>query len=110
MAELAVFSASLYFQYQHEQEAFCQFVGFCPRPRTEAQQEYFEQGTIHENGYVENAVRPKVDARLSRSTFVADPAQLITRLTETRHCPSLADSHVGRIIIKGLKPLSEPCD
>ncbi|KAJ3086282.1 hypothetical protein HK102_013328 [Quaeritorhiza haematococci] len=106
IAQLSVFSSSLFFETPIEQEAFCDFLGFCPRPRTSEEQQVFERGHMQQDGYVPRPARKRVRLSLQQCGFDANPSRLVMKLIDLRNyteAPSC--THVGRILRAGVRPL-----
>jgi hypothetical protein len=103
MAELFVYSASLYFNSNQEREWICDFLGFCLKPRTSLQQEAFDKGHIHKSGFVPQSVRSDVQFGIF-CKFEKDPAILMQKYLHKRsRNDSIIVSHLGLIVTKGEK-------
>jgi hypothetical protein len=83
--QLAVFTGSLFFNKNEEQDDFVRFVGYCPSPRSHIQQIYFENEIIFQNGFVAFENRKKVFRDVKLSNFQEDPCDLLTKLYELRN-------------------------
>ncbi|KAJ3085954.1 hypothetical protein HK102_013653 [Quaeritorhiza haematococci] len=105
IAQLSVFSSSLFFATPTDQNAFCDFLGFCPRPRTSQEQEEFERGHMQQDGFVPRPVRKRVRLSLQQCGFEANPSRLVIKLIELRnYTESPKSTHVGRILSAGVRP------
>ena len=103
LAELFVFNGTLYFDTDHEQTAYCQFLGVCPKPRTTIEETTFENGLISVDGFVEE-FRVRQLLRIDQCRFNSNPLLLIRKLVENRnnmHAP--LKSHVGKLILNATK-------
>jgi hypothetical protein len=87
MTQVLTFAGSLYFKDHIEEKYFCHFIGYCPDPRTEAQNNFFVEGLIRKNGFVELKYRDLIfcDDKENLSKFVEDPSKLIRSLLEIRN-------------------------
>jgi hypothetical protein len=103
MAELFVYSSSLYFNSNQEREWICDLLGFCLKPRTSLQQEAFDKGHIHKSGFVPQSVRSDVQFG-TICKFEKDPAILMQKYLHKRsRNDSIIVSHLGLIVTKGEK-------
>jgi hypothetical protein len=103
LVELLVFNGSLYFGSNDEQTAYCQCLGLCQKPRTEAEEEAFENGWIADDGYVEN-LEYRCNLKLDQCRFRSNPLAFVRKLVENRnHTHAPLASHVGSIILKAFK-------
>lgn len=104
--QISVFSGSLYIQNHEELEAYLDFIGYCPNPRTPTQQHWFENNFINQNGYVKHEYRKIVfgeNKKLSR--FIEDPAEMICKLTEIKNYGIVSKfAHHLEILLSGRKP------
>ncbi|CAF3980773.1 unnamed protein product, partial [Didymodactylos carnosus] len=103
LVELFVFNGTLYFETIHEQTAYCQCLGVCPKPRTEAEEDAFEKGWIAADGYLEKSEHRRL-LQLHRCRFSSNPLAFIRKLVENRNNANAPlTSHVGSIILNALK-------
>ena len=105
--QLGVFTGSLYFNKKEEQDAFNLFIGYCPSPRNEIQQNFFENSFINQNGFVCLENREKVfeeDSFYKLSKFKNDPNELIIKLYELRNYGIVPkSSHHLKVLRSGRK-------
>jgi hypothetical protein len=83
--QLGVFAGSMFFNKDEEQNNFLHFIGYCPSPREDFQQEYFDNGLINQNGFVPLRNRQVVFDKIELSKFQDDPRDLLTKLYELRN-------------------------
>jgi hypothetical protein len=103
LVKLFIFNGTLYFETNHQQTAYCQSLGVCPKPRTEIEEDAFEKGWIAIDGFVKNLDHRRL-LQLDQCHFHSNPLAFIRKLVENRnnaHAP--LTSHVGSIIINALK-------
>ncbi|XP_055310983.1 uncharacterized protein LOC129573873 [Sitodiplosis mosellana] len=109
--QIGIFSGSMYFNNEAEQNAYCSFLGVIPRPRTEEQEEAFNKGVIKPNGYVtaENRSHSKaISEAVTACKFNKNPVDLAIKLTEAHHHLIRKESHVASILERGFKmPITE---
>ncbi|UJR11323.1 hypothetical protein I4U23_015504 [Adineta vaga] len=106
LAELFLFNGTLYFQTMHEQNAYCAFLGLCPKPRTPFETDAFEQGWIGADGFVINSEH-RSSLSILQCRFTSNPMKFVKHLVENRnnsHAP--ITSHVGSIIFNSTKLFS----
>ncbi|CAF3598106.1 unnamed protein product [Rotaria sp. Silwood1] len=106
LVELLIFNGTLYFETADEQEAYCQCLGVCPKPRTKIEKDAFEKGWILVDGFIAQEDHRQLLHR-HRCRFTANPLRFIQKLIENRtgsHAPRT--SHVGGIIFDTTKILS----
>ncbi|CAF1184661.1 unnamed protein product [Rotaria sp. Silwood1] len=106
LVELLIFNGTLYFETADEQEAYCQCLGVCPKPRTKIEKDAFEKGWILVDGFIAQEDHRQLLHR-HRCRFTANPLRFIQKLIENRtgsHAPRT--SHVGSIIFDTTKILS----
>ncbi|XP_055310984.1 uncharacterized protein LOC129573874 [Sitodiplosis mosellana] len=105
--QIGIFSGSMYFNNEAEQNAYCSFLGVIPRPRTEEQEEAFKKGVIKPNGYVtpENRSHSKaITEAVAACKFNKNPVDLAIKLIEAHHHLSdRKESHVASILERGFK-------
>ncbi|CAF4842336.1 unnamed protein product, partial [Rotaria sp. Silwood1] len=97
LVELLIFNGTLYFETADEQEAYCQCLGVCPKPRTKIEKDAFEKGWILVDGFIAQEDHRQLLHR-HRCRFTANPLRFIQKLIENRtgsHAPRT--SHVGGI-------------
>lgn len=108
--ELSVFAGSQYFNDTTEQEAYLNFISFCPNPRTAHQQSCFELDMIQKTGFVPAKNREIVfqeSQKYPLSAFETDPTNLICKLSEVRAYGVISRfAHHLLVLLKGRKPLN----
>jgi hypothetical protein len=103
MEQLAVYAGSLYLNDEHEQSSFLSFSGYCPSPRTEAQEKHFGLGHITRTGYLNKEYRAELG--LNDCGFESDPMLMIKRLAEIRNYGVVPNSSYHLVILNtGQKP------
>jgi hypothetical protein len=103
LVELFIFNGTLYFENNHEQNAYCKCLGVCPKPRTAIEEQAFEKRWIATDGFVRE---PNYRRRLKvdECRFKSSPLLLVKRITENRNNSyASVTSHVGSIIFNSLK-------
>jgi hypothetical protein len=103
LAQLFVFNSTLYFNNVQEQTDYCQCLGLCPKPRTESEDDAFDNGWIALDGYVQQSEH-RQQLQLHHCRFYSNPLIFVKKLIENRnnsHAP--LTSHVGSIIFKAVK-------
>lgn len=105
-AQLKMYSGSMYLKSEEEQNAYCNFLGLIPRPRSEEQNTAFESGIIKPNGFVpmenrqhSSAIREYVD----QCKFKKNPVDLAIKLIEAHHLFIRKESHASSILERGKK-------
>ena len=86
--QLGVFSGSLFFNKNEEQDNFLRFSGYCTSPRDHIQKINYDKGFINQNGYVPLENRQNVFGNVlgnDFSKFQEDPSDLLTKLLELRN-------------------------
>lgn len=103
--QIGIFSGSMYFNNEMEQDAYCNFLGLIPRPRTEKQDEAFNNGIIKPNGYILpiNRSHPDIFEAVSTCKFNRNPVDLAIKLIEAHHHLIRKESHVASILERGIK-------
>jgi hypothetical protein len=100
---LLLFSGSQYFADKEEQDAYAQFTGFIPHPRTKAEQDAFD------NGWTANAfVLPQYRGSLSPTLeanckFTESPDQLVQGIISRRNEFYSSKCHVIRLVSESSK-------
>lgn len=109
-AQIKMFSGSMYFNSEDEQNAYCNFLGLIPRPRNSEQEEAFERGLIRPNGFVsvENRQHSSIVKYVNQCKFKSNPINLARKLIEAHHNFLHKESHVAAILERGVK-LNEDC-
>lgn len=104
-AEIKMFSGSMYFNSEDEQNAYCNFLGLIPRPRSIEQEIAFENGLIKPNGFVplEHRQNPSIVKSVNRCKFKTNPINLTIQLIEAHHNLLHKESHVAAILERGVK-------
>jgi hypothetical protein len=100
---LLLFSGSQYFGDKEEQDAYAQFTGFIPRPRTEEEQAAFDSGWAV-NGFVLPEYRQRLDPVLETNCkFKQSPDELIQGIISRRHEVYPSKCHVSRVVSESTK-------
>jgi hypothetical protein len=103
LIELFMFNGTLYFKDNHEQKAYCEYLGVCPKPRTPIEEQAFEKGLIAADGFVCKPQHGR-HSQVHECRFNSSPLSLVKMIIENRnnsHAPLI--SHVGSIIFNSLK-------
>lgn len=109
-AQFDVYSGSMYFQSDIEQNAYCGFIGIVPCPRTAEQNDAYEDGVIDSKGFVPPKRRQHSDAIsncVGRCKFQENPIDFIIKIIEAHHQVLLKESHVSSILERGNKVIFE---
>ena len=105
LVQLFVFNGTLYFENDDEQRAFCQFLALCPKPRTDVEEQAFEDEWIASDGFVANEEH-RQQLQINQSGFIENPLSFVKQIIETRNNVHLSvTSHVGSIILNSYKLL-----
>ena len=104
--QINVYAGSGYFSECEEVEAYLKFIGYCPGPRKELQQKFFDEELIEKNGYVCKKNREKVfETQNDLSEFEEDPGDVIMKLVEIRNYGLVSKySHHLDILLRGKRP------
>lgn len=103
-AQIKMFSGSMYFKNEDEQNAYCNFLGLIPRPRTREQENVFADGTIKSNGFVPIDKRlPPIRECVDHCKFIENPVDLALKLIEANHNFIRSESHAAAILERGIK-------
>ncbi len=73
MSQLFIFAGSMYFKSLEEQQSYASFISYSLSPRTDEEQDYYDNGIINKNGYVPLEARRKVFKNQFVSEFNEDP-------------------------------------
>lgn len=106
LSEIKVYSGSIYFKNQTEQDAYCHFLGLIPRPRTPTLDEAFHSGIIKPNGFVSSEHRnhsEEIFECVGGCKFNRNPVNLAIKLIEAHHQCIRKESHAALILERGLK-------
>ncbi|KAJ3055431.1 hypothetical protein HK097_010525 [Rhizophlyctis rosea] len=99
-AQLAVFSGSLFFNTLEDESAYCNFLGFYPRPWIGVQQ-HSESGVIGSDGYTDSERRVELNGEIAQSKFVANPTELVVALINLHNSGvSSGRSHAISIVLR----------
>jgi hypothetical protein len=103
ISNLLLFSGSQYFGNKEEQDAYCQLIGFIPRPRTQAEQKAFEKKwTV--NSFVKPEFRKQLHLALhDNCEFQQIPEALIFGIIESRYEAYSSKCHVSRVVAESMK-------
>ena len=115
LEQLSLFNGCKYFDKFEEQEEYLNFIGYCPKPRSAHQQEYFDRELIQKHGFVPRVNRDNVFQENDRfglhSKFEDDPADLIIKLAEIRSYGVVSKyAHHLMILRNGIKPIKNKED
>lgn len=106
VAKIKMYSGSMYFKNDVEQNAYCNFLGLIPRPRTPEQDKAFEEGIIKPNGFVPVENRQHLTAVnecVDQCRFNQNPVNLAIQLIEAHHEFMRNESHASSILQRGSK-------
>lgn len=104
--QIGMYSGSMYFHSEREQDAYCSFMGLIPIPRTVELELAFAEGIITPNSYVvpENRRHSAAVSRLvGKCKFQRNSIELAIRIIEAHHVFVRKESHVSAILEKGTK-------
>ncbi|CAF1396340.1 unnamed protein product [Adineta ricciae] len=106
LAPLFVFNGTLYFSDVEEQRIYCHFLGICPNPRLEKdEQNAFEKGWIDNDGFIQNSEHRR-HLQMNQCHFTYNPLNLVRKILENRlKCHIPVRSHVGSLILNTKKAL-----
>lgn len=111
VAQIKMYSGSMYFNSDAEQNAYCNFLGLISRPRTPQQEMAFEEGIIQPNGFVPVENRQHSTAvikSIDKCKFRQNPVDLAIQLIEAHHEFMRNESHASSILQRGSKlPINE---
>ncbi|XP_031636747.1 uncharacterized protein LOC116349465 [Contarinia nasturtii] len=109
IAQIKMFSGCMYFNDEQEQNAYCNFLGLIPRPRSSEQEIAFENGFIRPNGFVplEHRQHSKIAKSVNRCKFKTNPIDLAIKLIEAHHDILHKESHVAAILERGVKLIGQ---
>lgn len=99
--QIAMYSGSMNFASEIEQNAYCGFLGVIPRPRTPLLETAFENGIIRPNGFVHPENRrysEEISNCVGQCKFKENPVDFAIKLIEAYHQALLKDSHVASIL------------
>lgn len=109
LVELSIFSGSLYIEGEEEQNEYISFLGYCPHPRTEQEEEFLNENKILKNGYVPSKFRPEVFSshpNKELSKFIQDPSSMVQKIISLRNYGIVpVSSHHNVLFTAGRKPL-----
>ena len=103
IAQLLAFSGSAFFGSAGEQDAYCNFLGLYPRPRSRIEDDAFQRGDIQLDGFCPPEMRQLlVRIEGGGCAFQRSPVLCITKLLDARGWMGHAwASHVGQILFIG---------
>lgn len=103
-AQIRMFSGSMYFKNDDEQNAYCNFMGLIPSPRTDEQEKAFKKGLIKPNGFVpDRTAVPALKKYVHHCKFVKNPVDLAIELIKANHGFVRKESHAAAILERGIK-------
>lgn len=106
IAQIKMYSGSMYFKNEDEQNAYCNFMGLIPRPRTKELDIAFENGIIKPNGFVPVELRRHSQAiakSVDQCKFHGNPVDLALQLIEAHHEFIRKESHASSVLERGSK-------
>lgn len=108
-AQIKMFSGSMYFNDEDEQNAYCNFLGLIPQPRNSEQEAAFERGLIKPNGFVEVEHRHHLSIvkYVNQCQFKSNPINLARKLIQAHHNFMHKESHAAAILERGVKSIDE---
>ncbi|UJR20208.1 hypothetical protein I4U23_023339 [Adineta vaga] len=103
LVQFFIFNGTLFFETDDEQTTYCECLSLCPKPRTNNEEEAFQNGWIDIDGYVDNAEHRR-QLRINRVLFNSNPLLFIKTLLEIRNnAHATITSHIGSIILNSMK-------
>lgn len=106
--QIAMYSGSLYFSSQREQDAYCNFLGLIPRPRSIILEQAFQLDLIKPNGFVPPQNRSKqatIFEAVGKCRFNKNPVDLAIKLIEAHHRSMPKECHASSILQRGTKSI-----
>jgi hypothetical protein len=108
MSQLFIFSGSMYFKTIEEQRCYVDLIGYSLSPRSDEEQNYYDSGLIHKNGFVSRENRNRIFKNAYLSKFEDDPRDLIVKLVDIRNYGVVPKSaHHLDIFQSAKKPVKE---
>lgn len=104
--QIALYSGTMYFSNEIEQNAYCNFLGLIPRPRSGELESAFKAEIIEPNGYVPPKHRlhsTVISTAVDKCKFTKNPADLATKLIEAYHRTVPEECHAFSILKRGVK-------
>ncbi|KAJ3037549.1 hypothetical protein HDV00_001594 [Rhizophlyctis rosea] len=99
-AQVAAFSGSLYFGGRDEEDAYCDFLGFYPRP-WDGVENYRETGVIGNDGYTDPERRAELGGEIALSRFWSNPSNVMMKLIHARNAGvPPGNAHATSILLK----------
>lgn len=98
--QISMFAGSMYFNHQHEEKSYCDFMGFIPRQQSAERQQEFEEGVVTCNGDVP-VVRHHFSKTAKASRFTENPDKIAIGIIERRYGYLSAKSHVSSLLVEG---------
>lgn len=107
--QIGVYSGQMYFEDIAEQKAYCDFLGLIPAPRTEDEQDAFNEKHIKENGFVPPKKRKMAEISncVGKCKFNECPVDFAINLIKAHHQVLLKNSHASSILKRGKKVFIE---
>ena len=103
LAQLFVFNGTLFFETTAEQAAYCQCLSLCPKPRTPAENDAFENCSIATDGFISRDEHRRY-LQIHHAPFSFNPIMFVKQLLENRNNSQASiTSHVGSIILDARK-------
>ncbi|KAG0619346.1 hypothetical protein M758_4G132600 [Ceratodon purpureus] len=105
IAQLIAFSGGAFFKNACEQDAYCDFLGLYPRPRSRIEDDAFQRGDIQDDGFLPPKKRQQSELMKMEGdvcAFQKSPVRFISKLLTARGWMGHASaSHVGQILFIG---------
>lgn len=104
-ATLDIFAGSFNFRNETDERLYCCVAGISPKPRSSEEELVFQAGGIV-NGFINPIYRNNLPMFEAVSAFQEHPEKLIREIIEARHGVFSDKTHVGNLIVYGLKNFS----
>lgn len=105
--QIGIYSGMMYFKAKAESDAYCEFLGLIPRPRTADQEQAFELNIIQPKGFVTPQHRQhsqSISNCVGKCRFEQNPVDLVLKLIEAYQQSLPKAAHVSSILVRGIKP------
>lgn len=111
--QISMFAGAQYFGNDKEQDAYCEYLGLIPRPRTNPiLQLAFIEGLIQPNGFVPMPNRKRASEIFScvgNCPFQQNPVSFAIQIISAHHEFIRTESHAASILQKGIKASIRNC-
>lgn len=104
--QISMYSGSMYFKNEAEQDSYCGFMGLIPSPRSPDLEISFEEGYIEPNSFVslENRRHSAAITRfVKKCKFSHNSVELAMKIIEAHHVFIRKESHVSAILERATK-------